>query len=78
MNKGIKFENSPQIPKKLQELSRHEMIARIYQDILIDMTICKIHGWNVLEYPKMIIAEINKLLKKENVPKKDCEQLNLF
>lgn len=78
MNKGIKFENSPQIPKKLQVLSRHEMIARIYQDILFDMTICKIEGWNVLEYPKRIIEEINKLLKKENIPKKDCEQLNLF
>ena len=38
----------------VQTLARHQAIARLLADIATDMRICRIEGWDVEEYPRMI------------------------
>lgn len=47
------------INKALNTLARHRMIERIYRDILIDMTVCEIEGWDKMEYIKDLQEVIN-------------------
>ena len=42
------------IAKTLNDLARHKMIHRLYQDILIDLTICDIEGWDKKEYIRQL------------------------
>lgn len=42
----------------LQKLARHQMITRLYRDILQDMAVCDIEDWDKTEY----IRELQKLL----------------
>ena len=51
---------------KVQQLARHQMIVKLLNDILIDLQICKIEGWDKMEYVNMIKNEINKIHKKIN------------
>ena len=37
-------------PRKMQELARHQIIVKLYNDILIDMMICEIEGWDKTEF----------------------------
>lgn len=43
---------------KMQELARHQMITKLYADILMDINICDIEGWDKMEY----INELRELL----------------
>ena len=47
--------------KKLQELARHRMIKMLYSDILTDMTICEIEGWDKMEYIRLLQDTLNSL-----------------
>ena len=49
---GERTEN--QIAKTLNDLARHKMILRLYQDILIDLTVCDIEGWDKKEYIRQL------------------------
>jgi hypothetical protein len=40
--------------RTLNDLARHKMILRLYQDILIDLTICDIEGWDKKEYIRQL------------------------
>lgn len=42
----------------LQKLARHQMITLLYRDILQDMAVCYIEGWDKTEY----IRELQDLL----------------
>lgn len=54
-------------PRKLQELARHRMITFLYADILADMQVCEIEGWDKLEYVTMLQDLINGFgAKKES------------
>lgn len=44
--------------RKMQELARHQMIAKLHADILMDINICDIEGWDKMEY----INELRELL----------------
>ena len=48
--------------KKIQDAARHQFINKMYADLLGDMEICKMEGWDVLEYPRMIRDAIARLL----------------
>ena len=54
-------------PRKLQELARHQMIVKLYADILQDMMICEIAGWDKTEYIQQLQEAINhfKIQEKE-------------
>ena len=47
----------------LNKVAREQMKYRIYQDILIDMTICEIEGWDKKEY----IYELQEMLNSIKV-----------
>lgn len=49
---------------RLQQVSRHQMILRLYQDILLDMTVCEVEGWDKLEYIRELQDMINHFTKK--------------
>lgn len=40
--------------KRLQDTCRHLFIKKMYAELLTDMEICKMEGWDILEYPRMI------------------------
>ena len=50
----------------LNNLARHQTIYNLYRDILIDMTVCEIEGWDKLEYLKLLKDVIKHFEKKEN------------
>lgn len=50
----------------LNVLARHKTIYNLYRDILIDMTVCEIEGWDKLEYLKLLKDVIEHFEKKEN------------
>ena len=40
--------------KALNDLARHQTIERLLRDILFDMQVCEIEGWNKTEFIMMI------------------------
>lgn len=45
----------------MQVCARHQMIKRLLNDILIDMNVCMIEGWDVKEYPEMILKSLKDM-----------------
>lgn len=54
-----------EISKALNDLARHRMIMRLLADIRIDIEVCRIEGWDVKEYIRMLQTEINRLGERE-------------
>ena len=46
-------------PKKYNELARHQMIVKLEEDILVDLQICEIEGWDKKEYLLQLQELIN-------------------
>ena len=42
----------------VQVLARHQMVERLLADVAQDMTICKLEGWDVWEYTRMLLEAI--------------------
>ena len=42
----------------VQVLARHQMVERVLADVAQDMQICRIEGWDVWEYPRMLLEAI--------------------
>ena len=40
--------------KKIQDTCRHAFVKKMYAELLTDMEICKLEGWDVLEFPRML------------------------
>ena len=55
---SVIIENEEQA-KVLNQLAREQMIQRLLQDIVMDLYICDIEGWDKLEYLKRLQREIN-------------------
>lgn len=51
------------VPAAMQTLARHQMITRLYADILVDMQVCEIEGWDKMEYLKMLKGIINHFIR---------------
>lgn len=47
----------------MNELARKQMIRRLLADILIDINVCKLEGWDYKEYINEIKFEIDRLVK---------------
>ena len=52
-------EVDPETRKALNDLARHKTITRLYANILVDMQICEIEGWDALEYIRELKDLIN-------------------
>ena len=48
---SYKFDNSKETARALNDLARHQKIAELYADILADMKVCEIEGWDKLGEP---------------------------
>lgn len=53
----------PEAARTLQELARHKTIIHLYADILADMQVCRIEGWDETEY----IRQLQELLNSFNL-----------
>lgn len=53
--------DTPQTRRKMQELARHQMILKLHADILMDMQICDIEGWDKMEYINQLQNLLNTL-----------------
>ncbi|MBQ9283863.1 MAG: hypothetical protein IJ216_06330 [Acidaminococcaceae bacterium] len=62
---GLVVDNHPDTPRKLQELARHEMITRLYMDILADMAVCDIEGWDRMEYIRQLQECLNRFTSEK-------------
>lgn len=49
----------------LNALARHQTIYNLYRDILIDMMVCEIEGWDKLEYLNQLKSVIEHFERKE-------------
>lgn len=45
--------------KALQNQARHLMIKNLYSDILFDIRVCEIEGWDKTEYIRMLQECLN-------------------
>ena len=50
----------------LNTLARHQTIYNLYRDILIDMMVCEIEGWDKLEYLNQLKSVIEHFERKED------------
>lgn len=53
--------------RALNDLARHQMIRKLLADIMTDLMICEIEGWDRLEYLNMLKCEINALGERDGV-----------
>ena len=53
-----------QYRKKLQECCRHDFIKRMFCELLADLSICQLEGWDIYEFPRMIRREVERCLPK--------------
>ena len=51
--------------RAMQLVAREEMKHRIYADILVDMMVCDIEGWDKMEYIKELQDMLNGLTQKK-------------
>lgn len=49
--------------KKLQEAARHQFIEKMYKEILFDMKVCDIEGWDKMEYISMLYDVLDHFKK---------------
>lgn len=61
---GIVMNSNDGSPRALQELARHQMIVKLYADILRDMKVCEIEGWDRMEYINTLRRLLNELGRK--------------
>jgi len=53
------------VSRVLNEIARHRMIERLYRDILIDLQICEIEGWDKMEYIRQLEKVIQHFTEKK-------------
>ena len=69
---GIVLDEDPRTPRALNDLARHKMINRIEADILADMQVCEIEGWDKTEYIRMLYEMLNHFM--ERIGEQTCIQ----
>ena len=50
--------------KALNELARHKMKHRLLADVLFDMNVCKLEGWDYKQYVQELKNELDAIVKK--------------
>ena len=57
-------EEDAEYRKKLQEACRHDFIERMFCELLADLSICQLEGWDIYAFPRMIRREVERCLPK--------------
>lgn len=50
---------------KLNELARHHLIKRLYAEILFDMNVCKLEGWDQMSFIRQLQELLNSFGRKK-------------
>ena len=50
---------------RLNQLAREQMKHKLLTDIMVDMTICELEGWDKTEYLKDLINLLNSLMENK-------------
>lgn len=58
MGRAVIFDDNQEIRLRLNTLAREQMKERLLQDILFDMEVCRLEGWDVKSY----LLELRKLI----------------
>ena len=58
------YQITAETARAFQELARHQLIEKIYQEILFDMKVCEIEGWDKFEFIEQLQDVINHFKKK--------------
>lgn len=61
----------PETRRTLNDLARHKMILNLYNDIMVDLTICEIEGWDKMEYIKDLQEVINHFGREQKLQERD-------
>ncbi len=56
------FDRPSEVAKALNELAWHQMLERLMRDILIDITVSQLEGWNYREYLEHLKELIDGIL----------------
>lgn len=57
--------DTPETRRALNELARLQIITRLENDILMDLHICEIEGWDKKEFINKLRALLNSLGERE-------------
>lgn len=57
--------DTPETRRALNELARLQIITRLENDILMDLQICEIEGWDKKEFINKLRALLNSLGERE-------------
>lgn len=57
--------------KTVQDMARRQFVNKMYIEMLVDMEICKLEGWDIMEFPRMLRSAIMRVFPKPR-------QLTLF
>lgn len=74
---SIVLDDNPDTPRKLNDLARYQAIVKLEQEILFDMRVCEVEGWDKMEFIKMIQELINGFCKEDDMENKQaiCDAL---
>ncbi len=61
----------PKTRRALNDLARHKMILHLYNDIMVDLTICEIEGWDKMEYIRELQEVINHFGREQKLQETD-------
>lgn len=56
--------SSKESAKALQRYCRESMKLRLLADIVQDMTVCRLEGWDVFEFVRELHTELERILDK--------------
>lgn len=59
--------------KTVNELARAKFVHKLLADILVDLTICEIEGWDKREYLSQLAELINGMVQQTGIP--TCEKI---
>ena len=45
----------------LNRLAREQMKHRLLADVIVDMTVCELEGWDMMEYAKELFVEVERI-----------------
>ena len=55
--------NTKETRKKLQDLARLQMITKLERDILFDLQVCELEGWDKTEFIRQLQDKLNSFSK---------------
>lgn len=58
------MENKDKTAVALNRLAREQLVRRLLADILTDLTVCRLEGWNPREYIDILKAEIDGIYEQ--------------